>query len=86
MFVIIIGLLGSALLQISMFPQIFRTYRTKSVNDLSLTYLTVLTFGLILLLTYSISVFDIVFIVGNSLSLTSTLIELIGVAKWRKKS
>ena len=78
-----IGFLGVLLIQVSMLPQIYRTYKTRSAKDVDLAYLTILLIGLALLLSYAISITDLVFIVGNTLSFTFTLIELVGVYKWR---
>ena len=68
----ILGTVGSLILCASAIPQIVKTYRTKSSDDLSILYLITLIFGLMLLMVYSIYVRDFVFIFGNTLALSST--------------
>ena len=66
-----LGITGSLIICGSIIPQVIKTYRTKSARDLSITYLTTLMVGIIMLTVYSIYVRDLVFIFGNVLSLFS---------------
>jgi len=66
-----LGIIGSLIVCASVIPQVVRTYRTKSARDLSITYLSSLMTGLILLMVYSVYVKDLVFIFGNTLSILS---------------
>jgi MtN3 and saliva related transmembrane protein len=75
-----LGITGSLIICGSVIPQVIKTYRTKSARDLSITYLTTLMIGIILLTVYSIYIRDLVFIFGNVLSLLSVVI-LIGLWK-----
>lgn len=68
----ILGTTGSLILCASAIPQIIKTYRTKSLGDLSFMYLATLMFGLMLLMVYSLYVRDFVFIFGNTLAISST--------------
>jgi MtN3 and saliva related transmembrane protein len=79
----IIGFIGVLFLELSMLPQLVKTYKTKKASDISIVYLIVLSLGLFLLLVYSIIIQDIVFICGNSLSLLLTALEGIGAWKWK---
>ena len=69
-----LGIIGSLIICGSIIPQVIKTYRTKSARDLSITYLTTLMIGIILLTIYSIYISDPVFIFGNVLSLLSVVI------------
>jgi len=82
-----LGITGSMIICVSAIPQIVKTHRTKSSDDLSIMYLSTLMFGLALLQSYSFYVRDFVFIFGNSLSilLTGTMIALWFRYKTRKE-
>jgi len=67
-----LGTTGSLVVCASAIPQIVKTYRTKSADDLSILYLGILMFGMALLQSYSLYVGDFVFIFGNTLSVSST--------------
>jgi len=75
-----LGITGSLIICGSVIPQVIKTYKTKSARDLSITYLTTLMIGIVLLMVYSIYISDPVFIFGNVLSLLSVVI-LIGLWK-----
>lgn len=75
-----LGITGSLIICGSVIPQVIKTYRTKSARDLSITYLTTLMIGIVLLTIYSIYIRDVVFIFGNVLSMLSIGI-LIGLWK-----
>ena len=75
-----LGITGSLIICGSVIPQVIKTYRTKSARDLSITYLTTLMIGIVLLTIYSVYISDPVFIFGNVLSLLSVVI-LIGLWK-----
>jgi len=73
-----LGIIGSAIMCISAVPQIIKTYRTKCAAGLSISYFTILLLGMVLILSYALYKNDIVFILGNiiSLLLTGILIAL----------
>ena len=75
-----LGITGSLIICGSVIPQVIKTYRTKSARDLSITYLTILMIGIVLLTVYSVYIRDMVFIFGNVLSFMSIVI-LIGLWK-----
>jgi MtN3 and saliva related transmembrane protein len=68
----ILGTTGSIIMCASSVPQIMKTYRTKSANSLSGSYLAILIMGMLLILSYALYRKDIVFIFGNVLSLLLT--------------
>jgi MtN3 and saliva related transmembrane protein len=67
-----IGMTGSLILCFSAIPQIVKTYRTKRAEDLSICYLGILLLGIILVMLYSLYIRNLIFIVGNGLSLFMT--------------
>ncbi|MDI9570082.1 MAG: PQ-loop repeat-containing protein [Pseudomonadota bacterium] len=68
----LLGTNGSIIMCASSVPQLIKTYRTKCITGLSGTYLAILMIGMSLILSYALYVKNIVFIFGNSLSLTLT--------------
>lgn len=74
----LMGTTGSIIMCASSVPQIVKTYRMKCADGLSGSYLAVLMIGMTLILLYALSVKDIVFILGNGISLMLTAI-LIGL-------
>lgn len=72
-----LGITGSLIICASIIPQVIKTYRTKSARDLSITYLSTLMIGIILLTVYSIHIRDLVFIFGNTLSMLSVSLLMI---------
>ena len=79
------GTTGSLIMCASSVPQIWKTYRTKCADSLSGSYLAILMIGMTLILLYALHVEDIVFILGNGLSLTLTAI-LIGLRYQYRKN
>lgn len=79
-----LGLLGVIIISISLLPQVVKSYRTKSVGDLSPTYIVTLALGLWFVLFYAISIGDFIFITGNVISFSLTLIQLALIAKYRR--
>jgi MtN3 and saliva related transmembrane protein len=73
-----IGLLAGLLTTVCWVPQLARSVRTRSTDDLSWAYLAVLAAGMGLWLTYGILRADLAIILSNILTLGSigTLIAL----------
>jgi len=80
----ILGTAGALVICVSAVPQVIKSYLTKSSGDLSIIYLCMLMFGMILLQIYSISVEDFVFIFGNTLSMIMTGLLIVMWFKYRK--
>jgi len=81
----IMGTIGSLIICISTLPQIVKTYRTKKANDLSISYLIILMFGMTLMTIYSFHVGDPIFIFGNSLSVLSTGVLIFLCLRYRSQ-
>lgn len=81
----ILGITGSAIMCISAIPQIIRTYQTKCTTGLSISYFAILITGMLLILSYALYKKDIVFILGNVLSLLLTGI-LIAMCLWYRRN
>jgi len=73
-FIQALGTIGTLIICASVLPQVIKTYRTKSCSDISIVYLGALMLGMVLLETYCLYVRDFVFLLGNSLSITSTAV------------
>ena len=72
----IIGLIAAVLTTSSFVPQVYKTWKTKSVGNLSLTMYIAMFVGIILWLIYGIHLNSFSMIVANSVTalLTITLI------------
>ena len=72
------GFLGAFLTTVAFVPQVVRTWRTRSAEDLSLTMLTVFFAGIVCWLAYGLSLGAVPIIMGNivTLGLTAILIAL----------
>ena len=80
------GTAGSMIMCASSVPQLWKTYRTKCTDGLSGSYLAILMLGMSLILSYALYVENIVFILGNGLSLSLTGI-LVGLwFRYRKNN
>lgn len=79
----ILGLIGILIISFSGIPQLIKVVKTHSVNDLSLVFFTMLLVGMILLLIYSFSIENTVYIVGNIISLIMTIGIIICILKWK---
>ena len=67
-----IGTVGALVICMSAVPQVIKSYMRKCTSDLSIIYLCMLMFGMVMLQIYSVSVKDFVFIFGNTLSMIMT--------------
>ena len=81
----ILGIAGSLIMCASSVPQIMKTYRTKSVDSLSGSYLAILMTGILLVLSYALYKKDIVFILGNVLALSLIGILMVLWFRYRHK-
>jgi|LGOV01.1.fsa_nt_gb MtN3 and saliva related transmembrane protein len=74
----IVGLVAGVLTTIAYLPQVRKTWKTKSVKELSLSMYIVMFVGVMLWLTYGILLQSISIILANIVTgaLTSTLIYL----------
>ena len=77
----IIGLLAAILTTGSFVPQVYKTWKMKSADDISLTMYLVLFIGLVLWLIYGIHLNSIPMILANSV--TGILALIVLFFKWR---
>lgn len=73
----IIGLLAAVLTTSSYVPQVFKTWKTKSVDNLSLTMYLAMFIGILLWLIYGIHLNSFSMIIANSITALLTLIIII---------
>lgn len=64
----IIGLIAAALTTASFIPQVYKTWKTKSVDSLSLTMYIVFFIGIVLWLIYGIYLDSLPMILANSIT------------------
>ena len=79
-----LGLAAGLLTTIAYLPQVIKTWKSKSAQDLSWSMLIVLCIGIVLWLVYGFSVRDIPVIAANILTLL--LVSIILVLKIRYKN
>ena len=82
----IMGTAGSLIMCASSVPQIVKTYRTKCISGLSVTYLTILIMGMLLIFSYALFKKDVVFIFGNGISLFLTGILMVLYWRYQNKN
>ncbi|WP_117879872.1 SemiSWEET family sugar transporter [Aureibaculum luteum] len=70
----ILGLLAGGLTTASFVPQVYKTYKSKSADSLSLTMYLVFFVGIILWLIYGIYVNSIAMMVTNSITAILSLL------------
>jgi MtN3 and saliva related transmembrane protein len=82
-------LVGSGAALLTMFgfvPQIFKIYRTESVEDVSFTMLFQFTLGIFLWLLYGIHIQDRILIIANMISFTTLVVAMGLYLKYRKNN
>lgn len=77
-----LGLLAGFLTTSSAFPQLLKSYKTKSTKDLSLWYLTVILSGVALWIVYGFVISDVPVIVANCVSFLPLSCTLYLKLKW----
>lgn len=63
-----LGYLAAALTTSSVLPQVFKTYRTKKADELSLPFLLIMLIGLFTWLSYGLLINEPALILSNSIS------------------
>lgn len=77
----VIGLLAAILTTGAFVPQVYKTWKIKSTDDISLTMYLVLFIGLVLWLIYGIHLNSLPMILANSI--TGILALIVLFFKWR---
>ncbi len=79
----ILGLVAATLTTAAFVPQVYKTWKNKSVKDISLSMYTVLLLGLLLWIVYGFYINSLPIIVANII--TATLSVLIVIMKLKYK-
>jgi MtN3 and saliva related transmembrane protein len=77
-----LGLLAGFLTSSSAFPQLVKSYRTRSTKDLSLWYLAVILSGVALWIAYGLAIADVPLVVANCVSFIPLGATLYLKLKW----
>lgn len=72
-FILILGLTAATLTTIAFIPQVIKTWKTKSAEDLSLGMYSIFCTGVLLWLIYGILIEDIPVIAANTVTLILAL-------------
>lgn len=75
-FILILGLIAATLTTIAFIPQVIKTWKTKSADDLSLGMYSIFCTGVLLWLIYGILIEDIPVIAANTVTLILVLTVL----------
>ncbi len=78
-----LGLFAGFCTTIAVIPQLYKTWKEKSVKDISLKMFSVLTLGLILWTVYGILKMDVPIIITNGISTTLNFIMIIFYFKYK---
>ncbi|MEX1384015.1 SemiSWEET family sugar transporter [Lutibacter sp.] len=73
----IIGLIAAVLTTAAFVPQVYKTWKTKSAGNISLTMYIAMFIGILLWLVYGIHLKSLAMILANSVTAILTLIILI---------
>jgi len=79
----LIGYLAAVLTTISFFPQVWKTWRSKSAGDLSIVMLSLFTVGVFLWLMYGIAHRSRPMTAANALTLAQALVLIALALKYR---
>jgi len=79
----IVGLVAGVLTTIAYLPQVRKTFKTKSVKELSLTMYLVMFIGVMLWLTYGILIHSISIILANIITGILTLMLIYFKLKYK---
>ncbi|WP_366836828.1 SemiSWEET transporter [Lutibacter sp.] len=79
----IIGLIAAVLTTSAYVPQVYKTWKTKSVENISLTMYIVMAIGISLWLLYGIYLNSLSLILANSITVILTLIIIIFKVRYK---
>lgn len=79
----LIGLLAGGLTTIAFVPQVVKTYKSRSANDLSLSMFLIFTLGIVLWLAYGLLIGELPVIIANAITLLFCLVLLVFKARFR---
>ena len=75
-YVTVVGLVAAALTVIAFFPQLMKTWKTKSTKDISLGMFSAFSVGVFLWFVYGISIGDLPVTIANLLTFIQAFIIL----------
>ena len=81
-----IGIAAGTLTSIALLPQVFKIYREKKADNISIPYLVILFAGLALWIVYGISRSDIPVIATNIFSALVSIVTLVLGVKYKKQT
>lgn len=82
----IIGIVAGCCTTASFLPQVLRTWKTKSVEDISLRMYLLLCLGVFLWLVYGLLVHSVAVILANAVTLVLALAVLVMKIRYRRLS
>lgn len=85
-FITTLGLIAGTLTTIAYLPQLIKTWRSKSADDLSWSMLITLCIGIILWLVYGVYAHDVPVIFANVVTLILSSIILVLKIRYRRQS
>lgn len=75
----LIGYLAGFIIAVSLIPQVYQAYKTKSTKDISLPWTLILLLGLMLYFVYGVGIGEMPIIITNAIE--TTLAVLLIIAK-----
>jgi MtN3 and saliva related transmembrane protein len=82
-YITVLGLAAAALTTIAFFPQLVKTWKTKSTKDISLGMFSAFCVGVLLWFVYGISITDFPVTIANLLIFIQALIILMFKLKYK---
>lgn len=74
--VTLLGIVAGTLTTVAFLPQLLKTWRSRSAKDISMSWLTTFTAGILLWLIYGLCIQSLPVIIANAVTLALTLIIL----------
>lgn len=75
-FVTLLGLVAGTLTTFAFFPQLLKTWKSRSADDISLTWISTFSSGIFLWLLYGFFIGSLPVILSNGITLVLTLVIL----------
>lgn len=73
----LLGLFAGTLTTLAFFPQVIKTWRTRSTADISLAMFSIFSVGLLLWLVYGIQIGSAPIVIANTVTLVLALIIVV---------
>ncbi len=84
--VTLLGFVAGTLTTLAFLPQVVKTWRTKSSNDLSISTLGMISSGVLLWLVYGLFIGDLPIIAANSVTLVLVVSVFVLAFVYRKRA